>query len=358
MDKTLSTVSPLVSICIPTFNRAQFIEHLFESLLPLKRSSGNDVEICISNNNSSDNTSAVIDEWKLKLDIKVVTQAANAGSTRNCIEVTKLATGRWIHMVGDDDTLMPDHYLELLELLKTTKVGTWILVGVVDADNNEKYLRGLVNGVYGPGSFKRVLLKTGLSRYSFIGQHIIPAIHLPSFHKLPLNALMAWPHLGLLLEHMVGPGEMFVWPESVVKQAGGGSGLYWRADDWAGMQICRIGMIKYASKSAGWRSWFFDVLILREAFGLHGLKVPIAWKLRETVTYNKRAFIEYARMCQGLGLLSVLIVPYLTLVLLLRVTPLKILDYTPLKGYISRAQKRYRAEKAMPAEFDGMKRGI
>ena len=99
---------PLVSICIPTYNRADSIETLFSSLKKIKENHGSDIEICLSNNKSSDNTDQTIARWKYILDLKVIVQAINIGGTLNAIEVTKLATGRWIQIIGDDDIFYPD----------------------------------------------------------------------------------------------------------------------------------------------------------------------------------------------------------------------------------------------------------
>lgn len=353
-----SATCPAISICIPTYNRAHLLKNLFESIYLIKLSCGEAVEICISNNNSSDKTSNLINDWKPKLSLKVITQKENIGSTRNCIEVTKLASGRWIHLVGDDDTLIPGNYLALIESIKGIKNDTWLLAGVDGENNREIYLSGFLEGSSTSSSFKWRVLKTGLSRYSFIGQHIFPATHLSSFHNLPLKAFIPWPHLGLFLIHLGGCGEVLVRPQSIVKQAGGGQVLFWRADDWASMQLSRLQIIKSAKQGSMLKSWFYDALLLREIYGLVGLKSPTAWKIHEPVTFNKNAAREYAKACFSFGYVSILIVPYMLLIFFLRVMPHKIIDYSPCKGYLAGVRKRYALEKAKPEEFDGMKRKV
>lgn len=356
--ETISSASPLVSICIPTYNRATFISNLFESLHLLKISCGDAVEICISNNNSSDNTSDLINQWQSRLNLKAVTQAENIGANRNCIEVTKLASGKWIHMVGDDDTLLPANYLILLEILKTTKEETWILAGVDGENNSELYLGGLTKGCYAANAFKRVVLKTGLARYSFMGQHIFPSMHLPDFHNRPLNSFIPWFHLGLFLSYLAGCGEVLIWPRSVVKQKGGGAALFWRADDWANVHLRRLYIIR-AAKRGGWRrSWFYDALILREMYGLVGLKVPMSWKIREPITFNEKAAGLYINTCFGFGLLSILTVPYILFVLFLRIMPLQVLYFSPFRNYFEKVRNRYILEKENLSKFDGMERKV
>lgn len=96
-----------LSICIPTFNRAKVLKHCLDSIVAsLKDHEW--VEICISDNASLDDTVRVVESYQSKLPIIFSSNDENIGVARNVLEVTKLATGDFIWLVGDDDYLLPD----------------------------------------------------------------------------------------------------------------------------------------------------------------------------------------------------------------------------------------------------------
>ena len=59
-SEELLTERPVISICIPTFNRCNCLRKLMEKLVQLKNMHGPKLEICISNNHSTDDTAIVI----------------------------------------------------------------------------------------------------------------------------------------------------------------------------------------------------------------------------------------------------------------------------------------------------------
>ena len=58
-----------ISLCIPTYNRSMYLNNLLSSIVSNKNYL-RDVEICISDNNSSDETSNVIKSYKNIISIK------------------------------------------------------------------------------------------------------------------------------------------------------------------------------------------------------------------------------------------------------------------------------------------------
>ncbi len=347
---------PLISICIPTYNRAHFLPNLFRSLDEVRLICGEQVEFCISNNCSSDGTAELISEWTAKLKLRVITQSENIGSTRNTIEVSKLARGRWIQVVGDDDTLYSENYARIVDVLRIAEAETWVLSEVSVGKARGANLRGLKTGVSASYSFRWTLLRTGLSRYGFIGQHLIPAVHLSALHSVSPKAFVLWPHIGLFLRHIGQQGRVLVWRFSLVRQAGGGSGLFWRADDWAKLQLFCWVIIHHAKQGAGLVTLFYNSILIREMYGLVGLKVLLSWKLHEPASYNDRAIGVYWKACRGLGWMAVLAAPFFALVLFLRIVSLKVLNYSPFRTYIFEVRKRYTTEKDNLSKFDGMKR--
>lgn len=347
---------PLLSICVPTYNRAHFLQHLLTSMQEVRVVCGNAIELCFSNNCSTDNTAELIAEWTPKLNLRSITQSENVGSTRNIIAVTRLARGRWIHIVGDDDTLYAENYLKLLEVLRSAEPETWVLTEVVAGESRGVNLIGLKDGDFTVRSFRKITLRTGIVRYGFIGQHVFPADHVEAFNSLPVEAFNLWAHIGLLLRHLGREGRVLVWRLPVVRQAGGGAGLFWSADDWARLQLCRWIIVHYAKQGTGRAAWFYNVLIMREMYGVVGLKIPISWKLHEPKSFNKSAIGTYWTACDRLGWIKVMAFPLILLLLFLRVVSLDLLNYSPLRSYLEVVRGRYRTEKNNLSNFDGMKR--
>ena len=51
-----------LSICIPTYNRAQHLSNCLQSLISMRKPKGFQFEICISDNGSNDNTKEICNE--------------------------------------------------------------------------------------------------------------------------------------------------------------------------------------------------------------------------------------------------------------------------------------------------------
>jgi len=106
MDNT----NPLVSICIPTFNRAQMVLRAIESCI---NQTYKNIEIVVSDSASADNTREVVLNYANRDSrIKYFRNETNIGSGRNFLECAKSATGYFIQALGDDDWLSRNYVEE------------------------------------------------------------------------------------------------------------------------------------------------------------------------------------------------------------------------------------------------------
>ncbi len=105
-----------LSICIPTYNRAQHLSNCLQSLISMRRPKGFQFEICISDNGSNDNTKEIVDKAKEDIDINYSNNKSNLGIARNFLKVVSMARGEFVWLIGDDDLLLP-HTLDTLEVL-------------------------------------------------------------------------------------------------------------------------------------------------------------------------------------------------------------------------------------------------
>lgn len=92
---------PLVTIGIPTFNRAELLKRSIESTLCQDYSM---IEVIISDNASTDDTQNICQEFSKKDGrVRYVRQSSNLGATANFLEVLKRALGEYFMWLGDDD---------------------------------------------------------------------------------------------------------------------------------------------------------------------------------------------------------------------------------------------------------------
>src|SRR4051794_27303453 len=95
--------APLVSVGIPTFNRATVLKRAIESFLAQDYSN---LELIISDNASPDETESVCEEYCAR-DTRVtyIRQRSNRGPRPNFLEVLHRARGPLFICLGDDDWL-------------------------------------------------------------------------------------------------------------------------------------------------------------------------------------------------------------------------------------------------------------
>lgn len=101
-------MKPKLSICIPTYNRCEILKDSINEIIPILVDK--DIEICISNNSSTDKTHEYIERLlKSYPIIKYKKQPRNVGIDQNMIDVMLMATGEFILPIGDDDKIIVEH---------------------------------------------------------------------------------------------------------------------------------------------------------------------------------------------------------------------------------------------------------
>lgn len=99
---------PILTIAIPTYNRASILENALKNLLPQLVEFCEKIELVISDNASTDNTQSVICEIKIRYpDLNIVTflQSTNTGYFGNFKKCKELATGSYFWLLSDNEHL-------------------------------------------------------------------------------------------------------------------------------------------------------------------------------------------------------------------------------------------------------------
>ena len=108
----------LLSICIPTYNRAEYLKICLGTIIP-QLGINDPIEVIVSDNFSSDNTLNVISEFISHPKLILIKQTENVGPIKNGFGIIeKYANGKYCWLVGDDDYIMPGAIQNILKLIK------------------------------------------------------------------------------------------------------------------------------------------------------------------------------------------------------------------------------------------------
>ena len=97
----------LLSICIPTFNRASSLDNCLNSILISSHDLNFNFEICVSDNFSECDNESIINIYKKKLNINYNKNSKNLGHGKNLLKAVSMAKGDYVWTLGDDDLLLP-----------------------------------------------------------------------------------------------------------------------------------------------------------------------------------------------------------------------------------------------------------
>jgi len=128
-----------LSITIPTYNRAKYLDECLNSIYDQKEVNFNEIEIVVSDNNSSDETESVINKWKQKFSIFIYKKnSVNLGPTRNIRNVLNLGRGDYIWLFGDDDIFLKDYAIKKILDIASDDKYAFIWVGSTEIGKSHK----------------------------------------------------------------------------------------------------------------------------------------------------------------------------------------------------------------------------
>lgn len=111
---------PLLSLCIPTYNRAPFLDILLGRIAGQTGELVNpeNLELFVSDNCSDDNTPDVVKKYlQAGLPINYIRNESNLGMDGNFVQCFRKAKGKYIWLLGDDDFLKEGALNKILQSL-------------------------------------------------------------------------------------------------------------------------------------------------------------------------------------------------------------------------------------------------
>lgn len=110
-----------LSICIPTYNRAECLANCLNSIFLNLNNADTSVQVCVSDNGSTDDTERVVRDAQKKIKIKYHKNNENIGIPRNFLNVVDMADGDFVWLLGDDDLLISSAIVDLLMLIDSRR---------------------------------------------------------------------------------------------------------------------------------------------------------------------------------------------------------------------------------------------
>ena len=193
MESGINNVQPLLSIAIPTWNRAKKLEIALERILPTLGNYGSQVQLVISDNASTDNTQAIISRLVEKYQTAQIVsfkQNENIGFYGNFKKCFSLGTGKFFWLLSDDDFIFDGLIETVIEILTTYHtIGAIFLSDWTDDGNlKEKHTYNLVNhdDFFKFGNIRHTLISSVIYAHNVKGDDEI-------FSDIKNNSLIGYP---------------------------------------------------------------------------------------------------------------------------------------------------------------------
>lgn len=128
-----------VSICIPTYNQADYLE---QAILSASNQTIKPLEIIVSDDGSSDATAQILARLKKQVNnLFVHAQKTNLGIAKNVDQCLRMAKGDFIIRLDSDDFLEKDYIERLVLLLKKYPKAGYAHAAVNEVDRNNAIMR-------------------------------------------------------------------------------------------------------------------------------------------------------------------------------------------------------------------------
>lgn len=121
----MSQLRPLITVCIPAYNRARFLPLLLDSILP---QCNQDIEILVCEDGSPERAqiSRIVEYYKKQSNVPILYQEneSNLGYDGNIRRLVEAARGNYCLFMGNDDLLAPNSIDILTKILRQNpKIG-------------------------------------------------------------------------------------------------------------------------------------------------------------------------------------------------------------------------------------------
>ncbi|MEW6006219.1 MAG: glycosyltransferase [Stygiobacter sp.] len=110
--------SPILSICVPTYNRAYYLKECLDSVIESAIGTYDDIEIVISDNASTDNTQEIVENYINNYNFIFYKRNKTNVIDENFFIAASLAKGEYIWIFADDDKMEKSAISSVLKYIK------------------------------------------------------------------------------------------------------------------------------------------------------------------------------------------------------------------------------------------------
>ena len=165
----------LISICIATYNRANFISETLDSIV---KQLNYQIEIIIVDGASTDNTEEIVKKYLIHSNFKYFKLNKKGGVDYDYNIAVGLASGRYCWLFTDDDIIKPNSISKIITEIENNKFSLIIINSEIRNKDLTKILERYIlpnttyNNIYNRENFN-IFFKNTISYLSFIGCVII-----------------------------------------------------------------------------------------------------------------------------------------------------------------------------------------
>jgi acetyltransferase-like isoleucine patch superfamily enzyme/glycosyltransferase involved in cell wall biosynthesis len=136
-------LGPLLSICIPTYNRAEDLKNCLESIFS-QIGNDNNFEVVVCNNDSSDHTHEIALSFAARYKtMRYFKNDNNIGASKNFIRVLDESKGKFALLHGDDDFFISGTLYDILNLVNKNRNCGMIFLNLLSNDLPPKIFSGV-----------------------------------------------------------------------------------------------------------------------------------------------------------------------------------------------------------------------
>ena len=134
--------SPLVSICVPTYNRPLFLKQAMESAIAQTL---NDFDLIVLDNSENDESRLVCESF-CDDRIRYIKNEKNVGGIVNMLRIVKYIRGQYVKFLMDDDLLKPDCLAEMVAAMEQYPTAGVVMAPMEIIDENGKKIAPVFYG--------------------------------------------------------------------------------------------------------------------------------------------------------------------------------------------------------------------
>lgn len=122
----------LLSICLTVYNQIELVEYNISQILKYK---GNDIEIVVSDDCSTDDIKGMLDSFNDNR-IKYFRTNQNKSHDGNILNALRNCSGEYVYLFRSKDIILPEKIKEIINTISLNKGSAYILFSAFDEDYN------------------------------------------------------------------------------------------------------------------------------------------------------------------------------------------------------------------------------